>query len=39
MIWTGKVLWFSKSSVTTNAISKFIPITKESLEQNLFTSG
>lgn len=39
VLWPGKVQWFAKSSGTTNAKSKFIPITKESLEQNHFTSG
>lgn len=39
VIWPGKIKWFAKSSGTTNAKSKFIPITKESLEQNHFTGG
>lgn len=30
--WPGAVRWFAKSSGTTNAKSKFIPVTQESLE-------
>ena len=30
--WPGMVKWFAKSSGTTNARSKFIPVTKEALE-------
>lgn len=30
--WPGTVRWFAKSSGTTNAKSKFIPVTQESLE-------
>ena len=32
LLWPGEVKWFAKSSGTTNAKSKFIPITTESLE-------
>ena len=32
LLWNTPVNWFAKSSGTTNAKSKFIPITKESLE-------
>jgi hypothetical protein len=32
LLWPGEVRWFAKSSGTTNTKSKFIPITKESLE-------
>jgi hypothetical protein len=32
LIWPGEVKWFAKSSGTTNDKSKFIPVTKESLE-------
>ncbi|MBV7441159.1 GH3 auxin-responsive promoter family protein [Weeksellaceae bacterium TAE3-ERU29] len=39
VLWPGKTQWFAKSSGTTNAKSKFIPITKESLEGNHFTCG
>ncbi|MDF1559719.1 MAG: GH3 auxin-responsive promoter family protein [Bacteroidales bacterium] len=33
LLWPGEVKWFAKSSGTTSAKSKFIPITKESLER------
>ncbi len=39
IIWPGKVKWFAKSSGTTNAKSKFIPITKESLNENHYRAG
>ncbi len=32
LLWPGEVRWFAKSSGTTSTKSKFIPITKESLE-------
>jgi len=32
ILWPGRVKWFAKSSGTTSAKSKFIPITKEALE-------
>jgi len=32
VLWASQVSWFSKSSGTTNARSKFIPVSKESLE-------
>ncbi len=32
LLWPGEVRWFAKSSGTTNDKSKFIPVTKESLE-------
>ncbi len=32
IIWPGMIQWFAKSSGTTNAKSKFIPITNDSLE-------
>jgi hypothetical protein len=32
VLWPGEVKWFAKSSGTTNTKSKFIPITRESLE-------
>lgn len=31
LLWPGEVRWFAKSSGTTGARSKFIPVTKESL--------
>lgn len=33
LLWPTKVTWFAKSSGTTNARSKFIPVTEESLEE------
>ena len=32
ILWPGEVKWFARSSGTTNAKSKFIPITAESLD-------
>jgi len=32
LLWPGEVRWFAKSSGTTSTKSKFIPVTKESLE-------
>lgn len=32
LLWPGEVRWFAKSSGTTNTKSKFIPVSKESLE-------
>ncbi len=32
LLWPGEVKWFAKSSGTTSSKSKFIPVTKESLE-------
>jgi len=32
LLWPGKIKWFAKSSGTTSAKSKFIPISSESLE-------
>lgn len=34
ILWPGKVLWFAKSSGTTNDKSKYIPITEENLFDN-----
>ncbi len=39
VIWPGKIKWFAKSSGTTNAKSKFIPITHESLQQCHYKAG
>jgi len=39
VLWPGRIKWFSKSSGTTNAQSKFIPITKESLKECHFKGG
>lgn len=37
--WEGKIKWFAKSSGTTNAKSKFIPISDVSLEDCHYSAG
>ncbi len=39
ILWYGKTKWFAKSSGTTNAKSKYIPVTQESIDQNHFLGG
>lgn len=39
IIWPGEIKWFAKSSGTTSDRSKFIPITRESLEDCHLRSG
>jgi hypothetical protein len=39
VLWPGKVQWFAKSSGTTNARSKFIPVTRESLHDGHYRAG
>ena len=39
VLWPGAVSWFAKSSGTTNARSKFIPVTKDSLEDCHYKGG
>ena len=39
ILWPGETRWFAKSSGTTSDRSKFIPVTKESLEQCHFRGG
>lgn len=39
LLWPGEIKWFSKSSGTTNARSKFIPVTEEALEDCHFKGG
>ena len=39
LFWPTPIKWFAKSSGTTNAKSKFIPISKESLEDCHFKAG
>jgi len=39
ILWPGKIKWFAKSSGTTNAQSKYIPITQASLEDCHFKGG
>lgn len=39
VLWPGQIKWFAKSSGTTNAKSKFIPVSKEALEDCHFRGG
>ena len=39
VLWPGKTVWFAKSSGTTNDKSKFIPVTKEGLENVHYVGG
>ncbi len=39
ILWPSEVKWFSKSSGTTNARSKFIPVSEEALEDCHFKGG
>ncbi len=39
LLWPTEVKWFAKSSGTTNARSKFIPVSKEALEDCHFKGG
>ncbi|WP_034256639.1 GH3 auxin-responsive promoter family protein [Adhaeribacter aquaticus] len=39
VLWPGTISWFSKSSGTTNARSKFIPVSKEALEDCHYKGG
>ncbi|HEX5171061.1 MAG TPA: GH3 auxin-responsive promoter family protein, partial [Cyclobacteriaceae bacterium] len=39
ILWPTEIKWFSKSSGTTNARSKFIPVSQESLEDCHFKGG
>ena len=39
VLWPGEIKWFAKSSGTTNDKSKFIPVTKETLEDTHFRGG
>lgn len=39
ILWNSKINWFSKSSGTTNARSKFIPVSWESLKNCHFRGG
>ena len=39
VLWPGPVRWFAKSSGTTNARSKYIPVTDESLRQGHYRAG
>jgi phenylacetate-coenzyme A ligase PaaK-like adenylate-forming protein len=39
VLWGSHIKWFSKSSGTTNSRSKFIPVSKESLDECHFMGG
>lgn len=39
ILWPSPISWFAKSSGTTSDKSKFIPISKESLDDNHYKSG
>lgn len=39
VIWPSEIQWFSKSSGTTNARSKFIPVSEESLDECHYRGG
>jgi hypothetical protein len=39
LLWPGEIKWFAKSSGTTSAKSKFIPMTRESLEDCHYRSA
>ncbi len=39
VLWPGEIRWFAKSSGTTNDKSKYIPVSKDSIEQCHFRGG
>jgi hypothetical protein len=39
LLWPGDIKWFAKSSGTTSSKSKFIPVTKEAMEDCHFRGG
>jgi len=39
ILWPSDINWFSKSSGTTNAKSKFIPVSKEAMDECHFSGG
>lgn len=39
ILWPGQIKWFAKSSGTTNAKSKFIPVSTEALEDCHYKAG
>lgn len=39
LLWPGEIKWFAKSSGTTSTKSKFIPVSRESLEECHFRGG
>lgn len=39
VLWPTEIKWFAKSSGTTSAKSKFLPVSQEAIEQNHFKGG
>ena len=39
VLWPGKIEWFAKSSGTTSGVSKYLPVSKESIEECHFSGG
>lgn len=39
LLWPGEILWFAKSSGTTNQRSKLIPVSKDSLQECHYKGG
>jgi hypothetical protein len=39
VLWPGQVQWYAKSSGTTSGVSKFIPVSKENIEECHFAGG
>ena len=39
IFWSSAIKWYAQSSGTTNSISKFIPVSKESLEECHYKAG
>ena len=39
LLWPGEIKWFAKSSGTTSTKSKFIPMSRESLEDCHYRAG
>lgn len=39
ILWPGQVIWYAKSSGTTNDKSKFIPVSKEGLQDTHYMGG
>ena len=39
VLWPGEVVWYAKSSGTTNDKSKFIPVSKEGLQSVHYAGG
>ena len=39
ILWPGKIEWYAKSSGTSSGVSKYIPVPKESLEENHMNGG